>query len=719
MLFPVTGGDYRKKIEWWFFQGYFNELQDEQQRRYFMVCLFRTSAKDRTGSHGHSYIASELHSGWSYSHKSVSRVDPHVVNIFIDSKNEIETNLNPHLVNAYCDEIVAYGPPAPIELIPSSPLIDASDNSIAWEDFHLFFAKKSLQLHVDLPLTAKCRFSLTPASPTYTFEYQRPSAAGSSFWTTCPRFDLKGQADGAECSGQVWFDYQRSNYGFFHADEDSNSVYGWDWLGLLLDNGDSLIVYVFRDLCKQTVVATDAYLMLADGSSRHFSTLTLHHHSYWQSKTTHIAYPSLSRLEIPELELLLDISPVVPDQEIPIFGVIRAIWEGVATVSGTLRGERVRGHARVEYHGYGYVFDTKGYLLGFTGKIDRDIEDFLPRELSQDWLEHNIGIAEWYHDPEGCTASLAEPAWDLLDRNGKHWRPICAKLFLESLEVPSDPYSQLIAAVSELNHTGSLIIDDIEDNSVIRRGEEAIHLRYGIDTAINAGNTLYFLPYLLLRDHPGFSTGQRLKAYELMVQMLCRCHIGQGLDIHWSKSLSPENIDRWLKEGFDQKILQMYAYKTGAQIEGVAEMACIIARAPRKVRSVYGALGRNFGVAFQIVDDIHNFNNSEGWSKIRGEDISSAKPTYVIIRALQMMDEGQKTRFLEIFCAEEMRSQDVYLAEAVELVAASGALQVCRQEAVELFTSSWQRFAGLACHNDAKIMLKMFFSSVLHYSYDV
>jgi geranylgeranyl pyrophosphate synthase len=204
-----------------------------------------------------------------------------------------------------------------------------------------------------------------------------------------------------------------------------------------------------------------------------------------------------------------------------------------------------------------------------------------------------------------------------------------------------------------------------------------------------------------------------------MVQTLSRCHFGQGLDITWSKHLTRAGVEQMLQDRFDQKILQMYAYKTGSQVEGVAEMSCIIAKASARHRRIYGALGRVFGVAFQIIDDIHNFSTSPGWTKTQGEDIACGKPTFVIIRALEMLEGHERKRLLDIFCSPEKRCTDHHLAEAVALVNSSGALQCCYEEAAAMLKAQWREFAEIACHNDAKIMLKMLLFSILQYTYDV
>lgn len=101
-------------------------------------------------------------------------------------------------------------------------------------------------------------------------------------------------------------------------------------------------------------------------------------------------------------------------------------------------------------------------------------------------------------DLSSLTRSLSDPIYDLLDRGGKRWRPalcfITAEIFGRPVE---DVYD--IAAAIELIHNGTLVVDDIEDSSPVRRNKPCVHLLYGVDVSINAGNFMYFAPieYLL------------------------------------------------------------------------------------------------------------------------------------------------------------------------------------------------------------------------------
>ena len=72
-----------------------------------------------------------------------------------------------------------------------------------------------------------------------------------------------------------------------------------------------------------------------------------------------------------------------------------------------------------------------------------------------------------------------------------------------------------IAALCEIIHNGTLIVDDIEDNryiisnfSSIRRNKQCVHLLYGVDISVNAGNFMYFAPLLYLIKNGKFASSQ-------------------------------------------------------------------------------------------------------------------------------------------------------------------------------------------------------------------
>jgi octaprenyl-diphosphate synthase len=135
-------------------------------------------------------------------------------------------------------------------------------------------------------------------------------------------------------------------------------------------------------------------------------------------------------------------------------------------------------------------------------KIEAALQNALPLHPDAAWFRDNFlgdgceiklpaSLLPRQPDTES-PPPLLEPGVDLLRRGGKRWRPLLMLLVCESLGGGDAalPLSPLV----EFCHNASLIHDDIEDNSIKRRGKPAVHLLYGVDTAINSGCFLYFLP---------------------------------------------------------------------------------------------------------------------------------------------------------------------------------------------------------------------------------
>jgi geranylgeranyl diphosphate synthase type 3/geranylgeranyl diphosphate synthase type I len=312
---------------------------------------------------------------------------------------------------------------------------------------------------------------------------------------------------------------------------------------------------------------------------------------------------------------------------------------------------------------------------------------------------------------------ISKPVWDLILRSGKRWRPIFGILMQEALGKPSVNYERSWC-LAELIHSGALIIDDIEDNSDLRRGEPALHIKYGLDVALNAGNLLYFLPTVELFHHEHLNDSQKLAIHEIMMDTCLKGHFGQALDIYWSRNMSSENLSSWMDDDIESKILQMYDYKTAAGPKGLARVASVLNNIEKNVEEAAVAFARAFAVGFQIVDDVHNFSGSPKWTKVQGEDISNGKLTYVIAKAVKMLDGEVRERFKEILCDKNLRTKEATLQEAVELVQQSGALDQCKQEARTMSMEGWQLFADAVPGCEAKIMLNMLHLKMLDLAYD-
>jgi geranylgeranyl pyrophosphate synthase len=708
-------------LEWWFVHGYYEG--PASGRRYFMATIFRHAlgARPDLETDGASLLLEVLDPSTGR-HATASIVDARVVDWTVTQGRGLfeATNVDPGVVKAFLKEVALYGPPRPVVRSTERPQFHQAPFRATWRDFELAQDAGAFRLRFTEPESGRdCSFALGPLPPR--LDVMSDAGEHAPFgmeYVTYPRIALEGQVSGEPVAGEVWMDHQWGSLRWLLEGDDGRRVLGWDWLGINLDDGSDWIVMVHRDAQSGAVVGRHATVWDAARRARRSSRVTMTPLRQWRSPRTKITHPVAWRIELPELGAAFVFEPLADDQEVALFGTGRAIWEGAGTVSGAVNGRAVRGRARGEFQGYGHLFDFQAHLDELAAGIDADIAAFFPREIDAATLRRYTGEPDFQHAPEAHTATLARPVWDLIARKGKRWRPAFGLLMLEVLGEACEPHRAMMCLLAELAHTGSLIIDDIEDASTVRRGGPTLHERYGVDVALNAGNTLYFLPTQLVKEHPLLDDRQKLEIYQIINDVYVRAHCGQGLDIYWSSHMSRDNLDRWMADTLSPKILQGYAYKTAAPIAGFAEIAAVIARVTPQVRAAASAFGRAFGVSFQILDDVRNFSSSPHWTKVAGEDLEAGKLTYVVVRALELLDAPGRERLIALLCRPKADRTAEEVAAGIDLVRASGALRSCKAEAQKLVRDAWNAFAGLVPSSSPKMLLDLLCEQMLELPYD-
>ncbi len=289
-------------------------------------------------------------------------------------------------------------------------------------------------------------------------------------------------------------------------------------------------------------------------------------------------------------------------------------------------------------------------------KIEKEIEKCIPAAVTPEWTILTCG------DPlrviaKGQLEKILEPARTLLARGGKRWRPLLMMLCGELLgggerALPLTPLVEIV-------HNGSLIIDDIEDNSKERRSGPAIHLEFGLDVAINAGNFMYFLPAWLI-ERSSLAKREKQKLFSCFFEDMRRLHWGQGLDILWHRN--HEYIPKI------EEYLQMCRLKTGSLARMAARMGIIAGGGGEELTQAMGKIAEDFGVAFQIIDDIKNLTTGVP-GKQRGDDIIEGKKSLPIVFHLAHSPED-RIRLKKIFASADLKSAGAGVEEGVEEVIA-------------------------------------------------
>jgi len=337
----------------------------------------------------------------------------------------------------------------------------------------------------------------------------------------------------------------------------------------------------------------------------------------------------------------------------------------------------------------------------YKPRIQVAMQKFLPRKFDQSLIKHFFGDVKYAYDPESSTSALLEPIWDLLDRGGKQWRPMLLCLINEVLK-GNEELVLPMAVLCELTHNGTLIVDDVEDDSKLRRGKACVHLLYGVDLAINAGNALYFFPLLIFKDYhekKKVTDNILIRCYQLYNQELLNLHLGQGLDIYWHQGKKNPNVDEYL---------QMCAYKTGVLARLSARLGGLLAGANDTFIDRIGIFAEAIGVAFQIQDDLLNIAGEEFAKKIdiMGEDIHEGKRSLMVIHSLENSPKEQADRLIAILNSKT--NDPVVIKEAIDIMKASKSLEYAKQKAKDIVSQAWKDIDPLLPESEAKEKIHIF-----------
>lgn len=207
--------------------------------------------------------------------------------------------------------------------------------------------------------------------------------------------------------------------------------------------------------------------------------------------------------------------------------------------------------------------------------------------------------------------------YDYLEQHpGKDMRAQFIAAFNTWLQVPPEKLA-IIEKVVRMLHTASLLVDDIEDNSDLRRGVPVAHSIFGTPQTFNSGNYVYFLALQEIRNL------NNPKAIDVYVEELINLHRGQGMDLFWRDSLTCPTEDDYL---------EMVGNKTG----GLFCLAIRLMQAESTTGRDFVPLVTLLGLQFQICDDYLNLMSTT-YTQNKGlcEDLTEGKFSFPIIHSIR------------------------------------------------------------------------------------
>lgn len=392
----------------------------------------------------------------------------------------------------------------------------------------------------------------------------------------------------------------------------------------------------------------------------------------WTSVSSFQSYPLQFNVDLFSLVLSLAIRVYQPYRE--IYSVFSdGLGQACSTFTGILERKKLLSS---EVSGVIVCFGSKKRCIE---DMMRSVGGLVKEELLRNLLTLDTNLLSAYNHK-----AIYAPIENLVSVSGKSWRSflfcvLCS--FWGTQNINYIRFSQIV----EILHVGSLIIDDIEDNSATRRDCPCAHTLVGIPLAINSGCTCYFLA-LKLAQVDSLPPEKCLKIYQLTVETLRIGHIGQGLDIF---GIDSAVFDAFKSEKFDSLLTlieNIHSMKSGEFVAFVCKLACILSDAPENVIEPISLFGKSIGIAFQIVDDVLNVT-SRSYQKF-AEDIRNGKITYPIAKALQLLPSKARVNLYTKISSRPTDAAEI--GEILDIIVSTDAIFESKGRARKLIEESWK-----------------------------
>lgn len=246
---------------------------------------------------------------------------------------------------------------------------------------------------------------------------------------------------------------------------------------------------------------------------------------------------------------------------------------------------------------------------------------------------------------DGEPTELYQPISYILSLGGKRIRPV---LTLMAADVfGTDPTKAIYAASAiELFHNFSLMHDDIMDDAPLRRGNQTVHEKWNVNTAILSGDAMLILAYQYFEHYEPVIFRDLAKLFSKTALEVCE---GQQWDICF-EDRNDVQIPEYIK---------MIEFKTAVLVAAALEMGAIVAQTSTENAKLIYDFGLNLGIAFQLQDDyLDAFGDQATFGKTIGGDILENKKTFLYLKALINADVKQKEELIHYFSTQENNGAD-------------------------------------------------------------
>ena len=249
----------------------------------------------------------------------------------------------------------------------------------------------------------------------------------------------------------------------------------------------------------------------------------------------------------------------------------------------------------------------------------------------------------------------------IIGAGGKRMRPVLLLLVAQALGYKGN-HHHLMAAAVEFIHTATLLHDDVVDESDLRRGRGTANAVFGNAASVLVGDYLYSRAFEMMVDVDSMRIMQIMSG---ATTVIAEGEVLQLLNIH----------DPDVSEA---RYLQVVRFKTAKLFEAAAEAGAVLAGASSVQQEAAAAYGRHIGTAFQLVDDVLDYNGDvDVLGKNVGDDLREGKPTPLMAIATEHANASE-LQVLQL--VGHARLTDAQVTDVQRVIRETGALSELEAE---------------------------------------
>lgn len=286
---------------------------------------------------------------------------------------------------------------------------------------------------------------------------------------------------------------------------------------------------------------------------------------------------------------------------------------------------------------------------------------------------------------------LFEPIDYILEDGGKRLRPV---LMLMAINLYKDNIEEFMkpALGIEIFHNYTLLHDDVMDDAELRRGRETVHKKWNSNVAILSGDAAAITAYLYLVSSDDKYLRSSIDTFNKVAMDVCK---GQQYDMEFETRMDV-TVDEYIR---------MIELKTGALIAGSLKLGSIFGEANLEEQEMLYKFGMYLGVAFQLQDDnLDVYGDVETFGKKIGGDILCNKKTFLLITAMNLANESQKSR-LEALLDSNTISDEKKIEEVTALYNEIGVRDIANKEITSYIEMSANLLNNLSVSDERKDVL--------------